>query len=340
MTISRWIAIGLVASLGTRSLSAQPAPLARVGGPDDDRALLESPRDLRVVDGRIVVLERSAPFIRVFDLDGSPRQRLARLGSGPGEARHGAALLVDADARRLLLFDTPNGRAVEFSIGDSLAYVRALATTLPATSGCMLGSRTFVAALTTEGIVHEVEVRARELHVVRSYGAPTWDQAKLKHPSLTEYIGEGVVHCDAGGKRVYLASREVGVLHVLDIDRATQQSNAIAGFKALEFSITADGWLKLSMPASGLYDQALGFRSDASGTRLWLGRATREHPGAGDYAAFTAILIGPDGEQRAESSTVWYQVGRHRSRTVCYRTSPAPEVIVVATPRCPTDGGA
>ena len=51
------------------AIAAQPSQVVRIGGEDDPRESLLEPWDVQMISGRIVVLEKEAPFLKLFTLD-------------------------------------------------------------------------------------------------------------------------------------------------------------------------------------------------------------------------------------------------------------------------------
>jgi hypothetical protein len=335
-------AVGRIVAVGALLLAPAPPPLfaqtpkpVLIGGDWDERASLVLPRQVEVVAGRIVVLEAEAPFIKVFSLDGRLLQRLGGSGAGPGELRYAAAMLHIPELRRLVVFDTPNARAAEYAIGDSLTFVRALATALPVNGACALGRRVFVSAHDAAGMIHELEPRGGEWRTVRSFGSPTVTHPLALHPLFRSYAASGSLFCDAVARRILLASRVVGVLHSIKLDGSDQQTVPIAGFEPVAMEAAPDGGFTQRTPDSGEYDQVVGFRAATGGARIIVGRADREHHGADDYASYRDVWVERGGVLRALRRSPWYVVGSSEGRTVCYRTAPAPIIAITRSSTCP-----
>jgi hypothetical protein len=325
----------LICAFASATLGAQVPAAVLIGGEDDLSESLAEPQDVQLISGRIVVLEREAPFLKLFALNGRLVQRVGRAGAGPGELRYGAAMLYLPATRRLLVFDTPNARVSAFAVGDTLSFARSFATSLGVSGACMLGQRLFIAAYAAAGIVHEVAPQSNELRVLRSFGEPTAKHPLAAHPLFRSYAGQGSLFCDTASNRLLLASQVVGVLHRLSADGTSQSTDPIAGFEAVVMEAAPDNGFRQKMPASGVYDQVVGFRETQDGAHVILGRADREHTGAGDFATYREVRVTRDGVQRPEASSPWRFVGQADGRTVCYRTAPAPTIAVVRTAGCP-----
>lgn len=104
--------------------SSPPTPLAhefevsaRLGSLEGETSMLTSVVQAEALsDGRIVVLDRSRPFVRVFSRDGQTPVAFLEQGGGPSEARHPYAIAVVgndqiavADYNGISLF-TPDGK--------------------------------------------------------------------------------------------------------------------------------------------------------------------------------------------------------------------------------------
>jgi hypothetical protein len=79
-----------------REKSPEPPAFSLQGETIADGEYLDSPGDLAVVGDRLVLLDRSAPWVHVFRLPGGERiGSVGRDGDGPGEFRHAATLHDD-----------------------------------------------------------------------------------------------------------------------------------------------------------------------------------------------------------------------------------------------------
>ena len=104
---------------------AQPArlePVARIGCVDcTGPALFAGIQAISLHDNRIYVLDRTAPFVRIFTTDGRTVRAFSREGSGPGELRLPIAVTPRANGE-LEVFDMTLRRFTRFdSTGKSLA---------------------------------------------------------------------------------------------------------------------------------------------------------------------------------------------------------------------------
>ena len=89
-------------------------PVTRIGCVDcEGPALFAGVRTLAVHDDRIYVIDRAAPFVRIFGTDGRVVRAFARAGSGPGDLR--LAISIAPRARgELEVFDMTLGRFTRY----------------------------------------------------------------------------------------------------------------------------------------------------------------------------------------------------------------------------------
>src|SRR5688572_2784934 len=112
--------IALAASLSIAPVAAQQPPrlepVARIGCMDcDGPALFSGIQAVALDDAHVYILDRSAPFVRVFTTSGRSVRAFGRAGSGPGELRlaiavaprpNGELEVFDMTLRRHTRFDT------------------------------------------------------------------------------------------------------------------------------------------------------------------------------------------------------------------------------------------
>lgn len=79
---------------------------------------LDQPGQMEVADDRLVVLDRSAPRVHVFDLTGAHLGSFGQNGEGPGEYRSAVHVQRDArDSRGVWIFDRTLGRMTRLRFG-------------------------------------------------------------------------------------------------------------------------------------------------------------------------------------------------------------------------------
>ena len=305
-----------------------------IGGAKSSGAVLEMPRSILVARDRIIVIEKSAPFFKVFDFRGRLLQTTGRFGAGPGEYRLAAASIVDTAHSQILVFDTPLGRVTRLSLRDTLEFVSSQSLSLQVESACFLGSRLFASVLTAEGMIHELSGVGPELRVARSFGVARANHALTGNSLFQNYLADGHLSCDEATGRVVLASKLTGYVHQFEVRTGTQVTVPIESFQPIVFGIIGNG-LQLATPPSRSYEEVLAVRRTSTELVLDLGRTSDEHNGAGDYAGYREVRLGGSAQKASARLTRWRFVGAANRRAVCYTTRPEPEIIIAAGPTCP-----
>src|SRR5687768_2274012 len=130
-------------------LAAQQAPIRvqlahRIGCVEcDGFEAFAAIQDLAVGTDRVFVLDRSAPFLRVFGLNGKPIRAFAKHGAGPGELR----LPIHAGVRRggeLEVFDLTLRRFTRFDSGGAVVRTRTLSSFAVAIASPAIGSESYL----------------------------------------------------------------------------------------------------------------------------------------------------------------------------------------------------
>lgn len=335
-TFSSALTLFLMLGAITAVATAQPAGrvLSYIGGENGDGTALVNPQDILVLGDRIVVVERSEPFLQVFDFEGRLRQSTGGRGAGPREFRLVYATAYDPRRRRLLAFDAPLGRVTQFELADTLRFVSSQTVALQVESACFLGDRLFASNLTADGVIHELREAGRELSVVGSFGTATAPHPLSANPLYQQYVVSGHLACDAAAASLTLASKLTGFVHTFAPPGGAQRTSTIVRFAPLVFSASGAA-LTLGTPANGSYEAVVGIRAE-SGTRIiTVGKQDSLHSGPGDYATYRQVVVDRAGVQQTLAPTHWRLVATSSGRAVCYRTDPEPEIAIVAGARCP-----
>lgn len=310
------------------SASAQDRlPQTLVGGEDEVQGILLSPRKVAVVDGRVVVLESSAPFLSVYSAQGQLLQRTVREGGGPGEMRFAASFAYDASKRELWVFDTPSSRALVFAFGDSLRYVRSLRTPVNIASGCFLDGKLWVSAYVGGLGVHRLEERGSEAAVVASGGTPRSTHPAASHPLFKSFAAQGIVACDPQRRSVTLLSRRVGLAVTIDATSMTERTSTIPSFRPVVFEVEDAMALRQRLPADGQYDQVVDARVMPDlGVVVYLGEADKTNSGGGEYTRYREVRL--DDASSPGVKRPWLALGSIGASQYFYRSSPVPEIAV------------
>ena len=159
---------------------AQAQPLVTIGG-DGSAGELGEILDVVVASRRLLVLDKHAPHVRVFDETGRLRQTTGRSGSGPGEFRVPVAISIDSAKHAVFVVDIANARVTEYTLEDTLR----LANTIPTSvvnlrDVCVLRGRFFGISSSKTHLLDELEMREGRLVQRRSLGKP-----QSSHPLAT-----------------------------------------------------------------------------------------------------------------------------------------------------------
>ena len=339
MTIGRVAGLPLLfcalagTALGQATSSTKPEVV--IGGEHGLGGELVGPQTVLLYGQSLLVLEREAPFLKLFTLaNGRLRQSVGRLGSGPGEFRSPSALAVDTQGRQLIVFDPANGRATTFRLGDTLTLDGTRSVPLHVEDACFADRRLYVLGLHEGHLVHELASGASELRKVRSIGRPAVNHPLADHPMFQDRVAQGVILCKESASQVIIGSLSVGSIHVLDLVRGQQATFMLQGFIPLRFEAVPNG-LRQSLPAGGQFDEVVGLHWAAGGVRVVTGRGNLAHHGRDDYLQYSETLLSLTGDQRIVGRTRWREIGRYRDRTICYQATDYPTVAVFRTSRCP-----
>jgi hypothetical protein len=321
----------VVLALCAKSARAQSSTTP--AGSDAD--ILEHPRRLLLIDARVLVLERGQPFLKVLSLDGRLLQSTGRRGGGPGEFQAPTALAYNRGRRELVVLDAASRRASVYSYRDTLVFQRTYAVDVAAEDACYMGSRLFVMALEHNRLLHELQPQGQRMVSARHLVELRVEHPLRDYPLFREQAGQGVLFCDNTTQRAVMSSFSANAVHDMDLLRNEQLSFSLRDFTPLDFAAIQGGGLRQSIPSSGEFDETVAVVSTPTGPRVVLGHATLEYRGAGDYAYYREIPLGPRGAQGPARRTAWQQVGLSGGAVVCFRSNPAPTLRTFRSSRCP-----
>lgn len=304
-----------------------------VGGEDELISPLIDPRQVDLVDDRLLVLESAAPFLSLYAPDGRLIQRIVRSGSGPLEMRFGAAFAFAPASRELWVFDTPNSRALVFSLTDTLAFRRSVRMPTNVVSACFLGRQLWISAYLGGMAVHRLEERDGDAQVVASAGRPRTTHPAAEHPLFKSFAAQGKIVCDEKARTVTMVSRRVGLAVSVDAATMTERTAPVPSFRPVLFEVEDATALHQRLPADGRFDQVVDARVGPDGAIVvTLGEADREHPGGGEYARYREVRL--DAPASSGSVRRWRQLGAVGTRRFCYRSSPVPEIGATSANAC------
>ena len=315
------------------SAAAQTAGrLVTIGGELAVGAELGTIRDVALPPGRIVILDRSAPHLRVLDAAGRLRQTVGRSGSGPGEYAVPFAVSFDSTTNALYVVDPANARLTQYTVADTLLLVRTIPTSVVNLRDvCVSRARIFGTSSSRTQLLDELEVRQGQLVSRGTLGKPATNHPLATHPLLIGRSSDGPLHCDDSGN-VWVASRVLGELHRVSIEAGEQVTIPMPGFHPIQLRAEGGGGLSFSVPADGFYEEVSSLLATDSGVRVVLSRHNRD----GSVTGYQFLDFGRDGKsQGARIPAQWRQIGQSAAGAVCVVNDPFPTLTVYEGSRCP-----
>ena len=312
---------------------AQERPAVVIGGPDSKASELIDPRAFVFTGKHIVVLEKSAPFLRLLSTNGSLIQTLGRGGAGPGEFGLGLSVAYDSAARQLLVFDGSNSRVTYFNLQDTLALHGTRRTSVIPNAGCVVDGIAWIVSYGPK-LLQELLISGGQTRIGRSYGEARSLHPLASHAMVKSRVAQGSIVCDSRAKTAYVLSRTLGEVQSVALTTGSQQSFKLAGFIPAALTPLENG-LRLSPPPDGIYDEIVGGFVTPTGIEAVIGHVTREFRDPGEYAYFQRVAITPNGTQRLIGRSRWRPVGSAPDGVYCYTIDPAPTLARFASGRCP-----
>lgn len=315
-------------------LGAQTAPRWIIGGEEDVVTQLGRFRSVVALPRSFVVLERDAPFLKVFDYSGRLVQSLGRSGGGPGEYRSPTSLSFDARRQRLLVVDPSNARVTAYRVRDSLVAPRFLKMgDIGVRSVCALGTRLVGLARNAPTILRELREEGDRLTVVSSFGAPRTNHPLGAHPMVRTRASDGPLLCDEQGNRAIVASAMLGEVHVFNASSRQQVTTPIPGFQRITM-VVEDNALAMVPPAGG-YDVVHGL-VPWEGSVLAVTERTRPVPGdVTRSVGFAVSGISARGPGSLGARTQWRPLAKTNSGALCAQSDPAPAIALFTAGSCP-----
>lgn len=314
--------------IGAAPVLSQSAPLAAIGGEDARGAELGNFMQVLVANDRIIVLERDAPFVRVFDMRGTQLQALGRAGNGPGEFRAPMSIAWDEPTRRLLILDPSNARLTTFQLGDSLAAPTFhILEKVSIRKLCTMNGKTFGLDRSGPQLVHELDISGPRIAIVRSFGVRRTQHALGAHPLVATRISDGPFICAPRLNAVVLASRMLGEINVVGVDDEQQRTLPVPAFRAIDLKIEDGGsTLSQSVPEQGM-DLVDNLVDAADGFRVILGQWTRV-PGSSPAPSGYRALRYVDGRLSSPETRRSMLVSWGKGIVVCSILDPVPTIMV------------
>ncbi len=316
-------------------LGAQgPVILTIIGGEDSRGAELGTIRNVLVLPKHIVVLERDAPFLRVFDFDGTQIQTIGRKGAGPGEFNGPSGIAWDSVGQRLLVVDASNARVTSYPVADSLGAPTLLTLEeIGVRKLCSVGGKLYGLNRHTEHLVQELTIHDGRVAGVRSFGIRRTAHPLGKHRFVSTRVNDGPFLCDEATGTMFIGSAMLGELQVIDIGTQAQQSLPIPEFSGIELSIEDGGsTLRQSVPEEGM-EVLENIVDGPDGILVVLG-AWRRQPGARPAPVGYETIPFTDGELGIRALHRAKPVGYTPRGIVCTAANPYPTITIVQGNRC------
>ncbi len=327
------VATHLVAALGVLAagtLAAQQ-PAVVIGGDDARGAELGTIEHVLVLPTRLVVVDGSPPFVKVFDHGGRLVQAFGRTGGGPGEYRHVDAVVFEPQRRELWLVDNQLARVSRFASGDTLRMLAAHRTELTGIVAlCAMNGRTYALSPRGGRFVHELAVDGELIVTRRAWGEPKTARDLAANPALRNNSANGPIACDAAREVVYAGATLFGEVHRVDLRAGTHTVAPIPAFAGMEFRPSGGG-VTMAMPERGWIERIVDVRAAGAGVEVTLA-ASPTGPGR---PAFATVVM-PDGATPAPRvPSTWRAHGSAGALVVCSTDDPAPTLALFRGERCP-----
>lgn len=312
------------------ALPAQPAPLWRIGGVDDIGTQLGNYLYVVTTPKHVVILERDAPHLKVFDDEGRLRQTLGRKGAGPTEFIVPTGMSYDAVGRRLFVADPTNGRLSVFPVGDTLGPPALYALASPNMRGvCAAGGRLFAIMRNRPELVAEVVLRDHRVHIMSTLGVARTAHKDGDHPLVRTRATDGPLHCTSDGARVLVASKVFGEVHVVTLANRGQQTFAIPAFRGIGVSVDGDAMVMSSPPEYLALEHIVEWGSAPMLV------ATRMIEHGKEAAGYQLSRLSTTGPSPIGALIAWRPIAKGARGAICARNEPVPEIALFAGAQCP-----
>lgn len=307
-----------------------PTTRAEFGGEADLGVALEQPRDMLFTRSGVVVVESSAPFVRLLSMSGRLLHSGVRAGSGPGEVRHISAVAMSPSRDALLIFDPALRRVNRFRVTDSIGLVDARSVPLHVDAACLLGDNLWVAGVHGEqAVVHRLVLREGKYVVGQSLGSFQIGHPLQDNRLFRSQIVSSRIACSETRNQIALGSRHLGVIQRINVATGAVSMLKVPGFEPLQFTLEGSS-VVLQYGPQGVADEIVSLFEQPDGFRVVVGRTDKTHRGDGDFLSVREILVPFN---VAASSKVRLlaeaELDRDGTRVLCYSAVPFPQGAVV-----------
>jgi hypothetical protein len=331
--MERSLTIGLALLLAIPA-SAQSRPVWVIGGENAVGSELGEYRKVAVLPRHIIVLERDAPFLKVFSHQGKLLQTLGRAGSGPSEYRSPFDIAYDSAQRRLLVVDPANRRVTSYPVGDTIGPPRLLGLENVSVRGtCMLRGKLY-GIVRSAKIITEMSEQGDQFLTASDFGEPRTNHPLGGHPLVGTRASDGPLFCDNASNRLIAASRLLGEIHIIDGTSRTQQTTLIPSFRRID--ITVDNTtLTMSIPPAG-HDALIDIVHFGDTLYGVLELVKRGEGRTMAPPSYRTVVIDRNGPSRTLStSKAWRPIALLGARALCSSGEPVPTIALFDAARCP-----
>lgn len=313
---------------------ASQAPRWIIGGESDAATQLGQYVGVVATPKLIVVLERDAPFLKVFGHDGRLVQRLGRSGAGPGEFRGASGISYDAEGRRVLVVDQSNARVYAFAAGDTLSPpVASTLDQVGVRSVCVAGGRLYAVVRNAPKIVRELQLRAGRATVTgEPFGDPKTAHQHGDHPLVRTRASDGPALCRGDGRSLLIASRLLGEVHTFDLATRRQRTDPVPRFQGAGITVESDA-MTIALPV-GESQSLVGLVEWGKEVIVVAERMVRE---GNRQAEPSGYRLGTMGATPSALGPVhaWRPVALLATGALCARNDPAPTLGLFPGTTCP-----
>lgn len=293
--------------------------------------------DEEVLFDRIIVLDGGEKQALVFGRDGRLRQRLGRVGGGPGEFTAPTAMTLVAGTT-LLIADAATSRITEFdaSRADSIRLVRTHPVTIRINDLCSGGGRVFALADDGNHLVHEIAREGRNARIVRSFATHTSLHKDAATPQLRTLMGFGSIGCSSDGEFVAIAPEQLGEVRVFTSAGRVVTHRLLTPFATIGFELR-NGGVRYVWPPDSVINQVTGVRVSTTGQAEVGVVAIRGGPEGSITLRYERRVTATDGNASSASTGRARFVAGSERLVACIRNDPIPELwifegVVSATP--------
>jgi hypothetical protein len=314
--------------------SAQSRPVWVIGGENAVGSELGEYRKVAVLPRHIIVLERDAPFLKVFTHQGKLLQTLGRAGSGPSEYRSPFDIAYDSAQRRLLVVDPANRRVTSYPVGDTIGPPRLLGLENVSVRGtCMLRGKLY-GIVRSAKIITEMSEQGDQFLTASDFGEPRTNHPLGGHPLVGTRASDGPLFCDNASNRLIAASRLLGEIHIIDGISRAQQTTLIPSFRRIDMTVDNTS-MTMSIPTDG-HDTLIDIVQFGDTLYGVLELVKRVEGRTMAPPSYRTVVIDRNGPSRTLSMPkAWRPIALLGVRALCASAETVPTIALFDAARCP-----